>query len=69
MDTKFYAITTTACGNAMGVPCIDWQVDEPVQVPIRRRPLVILPPPREEAGIHLDWRQPAVFARRFERSS
>ncbi len=53
----------------MGVPCIDWQVDEPVQVPIRRRPLVILPPPREEAGIHLDWRQPAVFARRFERSS
>jgi len=66
MDTKLYAIATTASQNRIGIPCIDWQVDEPVKVPIRRKPEVILPPPREVAGIHLDWRQPAVFARRFE---
>jgi hypothetical protein len=68
MDTNFYAIATIDGRKAIGVPCIDWQVDEPVKVPIRRKPLVILPPPREVAGIHLDWRQPGVFARRFERS-
>jgi hypothetical protein len=68
MDIMAYEIATKERRNAIGIPCIDWQVDEPVKVPIRRRPLVILPPPREVAGIHLDWRRPAVFARRFERS-
>jgi len=67
MDTKFYAIAKTECRNAIVVPCIDWQVDEPVKVPIRRKPQIILLAPREAAGIHLDWRQTAVFARRFER--
>lgn len=50
MDGMCHEITAVGGQKAIGIPCIDWQVDEPVTIPIRREPFIILPPPRPMTG-------------------
>ncbi len=50
---------------AIGIPCIDWQVDETVTVPIRRQPFVILPPSRPTTGRRQYRCGQAFFSREF----
>ena len=53
--------------TAIGIPCVDWQVDEPVTIPIRRGPFVILPPPPPTMGRRQYRCGQAFFSREFAR--
>ena len=53
--------------TAIGIPCIDWQVDEPVTIPIRREPFVILSPSRPMTSRRQYRCGQAFFSREFAR--